>query len=193
MPRVGMGEAARHGPGPQREATYPSSDPGRRGTRACPVHVPVLLSLMVAGLFAAGCAPATKTDPAPQAIGVSDIPDNAWVGDLGDPARLQFEGVQTFTPESIRRGLMANPDFLLASHPVAPLRDYLDAVRAHTLVGYRHGGFPLATAGASLDVPVTPATARTGSRSAPAFAGARGRLGSRRSSVLASSWPRRCS
>ena len=64
------------------------------------------------------------------------------VGTLGDPARLAFEGITTFTDEKIRRALMMTPDFLLASHPAARFGEYLPAIKGLVETGYKHRGFP---------------------------------------------------
>ena len=69
-------------------------------------------------------------------------PSPTLVGELGEPARLSFEGIKTFTPKKIRNGLMVNPDFLLASHPAAPFSKYLEAVQKKVRAGYQHNGFP---------------------------------------------------
>lgn len=69
-------------------------------------------------------------------------PSPTLVGELGEPARLSFEGIKTFTPKKIRDGLMVNPDFLLASHPAAPFSRYLEAVQKNVQIGYKHNGFP---------------------------------------------------
>ena len=69
-------------------------------------------------------------------------PSPTLVGELGEPARLSFEGVKTFTPKKIRNGLMVNPDFLLASHSAAPFSRYLEAVQKNVQTGYKHNGFP---------------------------------------------------
>lgn len=63
------------------------------------------------------------------------------VGTLGDPGRLEFEGVKTFTAEKIRRALMTTPEFLLASHPAARFSEYLPAIKELVQTGYKHSGF----------------------------------------------------
>ncbi|MCF7974743.1 MAG: hypothetical protein K9N55_13075 [Phycisphaerae bacterium] len=73
------------------------------------------------------------------------------VGAFSDPARLTFEGVTTFSAEEIRRALMKNPDFLLASHPAARFGDYLPAVRTLVRMGYYHSGFPEAQVSVAVD------------------------------------------
>ena len=72
----------------------------------------------------------------------AERPRPAVVGLLGDPVRLEFEGNASFTPEEIRRTLMMTPDFLLASHPAAPLSDYLSVLKRLMQSGYQRCGFP---------------------------------------------------
>ena len=71
----------------------------------------------------------------------SEQPLPVVVGTLGDPARLVFEGITTFTAEQIRLALMRTPEFLLASHPAAWLSDYLPTVENLIQTGYQHDGF----------------------------------------------------
>jgi hypothetical protein len=94
-------------------------------------------------------APAGQTPPAQTR---SRIAEDTRVGDLGGPARLVFGGVQAFSPEAVKRGLLMNPDFFLASHPFAPLKEYLEAIRLQTQIGYQHNGFPLAVVSVRLEV-----------------------------------------
>jgi len=70
------------------------------------------------------------------------VPDSSVVGELGDFQRLIFDGAKTFTAEAIRDGLAANPDFLIAAHPLAPMADYLKTVQRKVVDGYLDGGFP---------------------------------------------------
>ena len=64
------------------------------------------------------------------------------VGEWGDPAKLVFKGLETFTAEQLRDGLLRNPDFLLASHPLARLPEYLETVQEKIQAGYQQAGFP---------------------------------------------------
>jgi len=64
------------------------------------------------------------------------------VGHLYDPARIVFAGNQAFTGEQLRKGLVHDFDFLLASHPRAPRTEYLPALRLKLIEGYQHAGFP---------------------------------------------------
>lgn len=73
------------------------------------------------------------------------------VGDLGDPSRLGFAGLETFSSDAIRQALVWQLDFHLAAHPAAPLAEYLQSIQTLVLAGYRHGGFPEAKVTANLD------------------------------------------
>jgi len=73
------------------------------------------------------------------------------VGELGDPERLVFEGLHTFSPRAVRLGLLDSMDFLMDSHPLAPLDDYLQSLRNHLRAGYQNAGFPDVQISASLD------------------------------------------
>ena len=73
------------------------------------------------------------------------------VGKLGDPDRLVFAGLKTFTPQAIRSALMQNVDFLLAAHPVAPRSEYLSILPLMIRSGYEASGFPNAQVSAALD------------------------------------------
>ncbi|MGA2554786.1 MAG: hypothetical protein ABSG04_00735 [Verrucomicrobiota bacterium] len=94
------------------------------------------------------------------ALPAQDIPPSApapagsasrLVGDLGEPARLDFEGLHTFTADAVRSGLLNNIDFLADSHPAAPLNDYLRTLRDKVLTGYQAAGFPEAQVNMSFD------------------------------------------
>jgi outer membrane protein assembly factor BamA/outer membrane protein assembly factor BamE (lipoprotein component of BamABCDE complex) len=78
-------------------------------------------------------------------------PVGAAVGEFGDPGRLVFEGIETFTEKALIRRLMVNPDFLLASHAAAPLAEYLQTLRRLLLSGYQANGFPRAEVTTSVD------------------------------------------
>jgi hypothetical protein len=64
------------------------------------------------------------------------------VGEAGDPDRLDFEGLQTFTTEQIRHALLLRPSYLLASHPQANLEAFLLKLKDMIQTGYEAAGFP---------------------------------------------------
>jgi parvulin-like peptidyl-prolyl isomerase len=76
----------------------------------------------------------------------------ARVGDLGTPAKLSIEGVQTFTEGDIRRALQSDLDYLVAAHPEATLAGCLAALEDRVRAGYRDCGFPGASVQPRLDV-----------------------------------------
>src|SRR5262249_9576504 len=63
------------------------------------------------------------------------------VGDLGDPSRLVFRGVASFSPDAVQYGLLSSAEFLLATHPRAPFDAFLTSLQRLILRGYRHAGF----------------------------------------------------
>jgi hypothetical protein len=73
------------------------------------------------------------------------------VKELGSPEALQFEGAKTFPTQALRKGLRWDLDFLLAAHPAAPLKDYLEVIERRLTRGYNHNGFPDARATARVD------------------------------------------
>ena len=75
----------------------------------------------------------------------------ANVGEAGDPDRLSFEGLLTFTSEQIRRALAIKPSYLLVAHPQAPLRAFLTELKNMVQAGYQAAGFPDARAEVSYD------------------------------------------
>jgi thiol-disulfide isomerase/thioredoxin len=77
------------------------------------------------------------------------------VGNMGDPARLSIEGVQTFTEGDIRGALQSDLDYLVAAHPEASLSGCLAAVERRIRVGYRYCGFPEVAVQARFDLPVS--------------------------------------
>jgi len=64
------------------------------------------------------------------------------VSEAGDPDRLQFSGLETFTADQIREALVARPRYLLAAHPQANMAAYLETLQAMLESGYRAAGFP---------------------------------------------------
>jgi hypothetical protein len=78
-------------------------------------------------------------------------PPAELVGDLGDPKRLAIEGAAAFPPAAIVEALRLDLDFLVASHPCAPLALYPETLRKKVLLGYLHAGFPDAQVEATLD------------------------------------------
>ena len=100
--------------------------PNERGSamkRTVPISFCIWMSLVFCVLSQAGSQP---------------LP--GIVGPLSDSARLKFEGNMTFTTGEIRQSLMRAPEFLLASHPAAPPRDYLPTVKTLVGVGYQQCG-----------------------------------------------------
>jgi ankyrin repeat protein len=77
--------------------------------------------------------------------------DGTRVGELGDHARIVFEGAETFARKALIKGLMENADFLLASHPAAPFDAYLDILEQMVFTGYQHAGFSSAKVSTSFD------------------------------------------
>jgi hypothetical protein len=77
------------------------------------------------------------------------------VGPLGTVDALVFRGNQTHTTNALRQGLLRSPEFLTASHPKAPLDNYLKTVRNCLLKGYQNDGFAEVTVQAEFDVTVT--------------------------------------
>src|SRR5258707_6114479 len=72
-------------------------------------------------------------------------------GELGDPARIEFDGAATVSPSVLRNDLNQNPDYLLASHPQALLGPYLLTLGQKIQAGYQQCGFPEARVTANLD------------------------------------------
>lgn len=77
----------------------------------------------------------------------------AKVGEAGDPDRIVFEGLQTFTSEQIRHALAIKPSYLLAGHPQANLRVFLNELRVMLESGYQAAGFPEGHAAVRYDRP----------------------------------------
>ena len=69
----------------------------------------------------------------------------AKVGEAGDPDRIVFEGLQTFTSEQIRHAPAIKPSYLFAGHPQANLRVFLNELRVMLESGYQAAGFPEGT------------------------------------------------
>jgi hypothetical protein len=72
-------------------------------------------------------------------------------GNLWDPARIELSGLKTFTPEQLRRALLAHAEYLVAAHPAAPRQDLAKTIERHLLKGFHHAGFPDASVTAKLD------------------------------------------
>ncbi|MFO1513807.1 MAG: ankyrin repeat domain-containing protein [Verrucomicrobiota bacterium] len=73
------------------------------------------------------------------------------VGDVGDLDRILFEDVAAFTHEQLRRGLAIKPGYLLAAHPQANLRPFLDELQRLVQTGYQAAGFPEAQVAVTYD------------------------------------------
>lgn len=75
----------------------------------------------------------------------------AEVGSLGLTESLDFNGNQTFSTDLLRKSLADDAAYLLASHPRAPLNEFLEVLARRIVIGYQAGGFPQATATATAD------------------------------------------
>jgi hypothetical protein len=64
------------------------------------------------------------------------------VGARSEIRTIQFSGNTTFTADQLRGGLIGDPDFLIASHPLAPLRECAELLKSRLTRGYRVSGFP---------------------------------------------------
>jgi ankyrin repeat protein len=73
------------------------------------------------------------------------------VGEAGDPDRLVFEGLQTFTSDQIHHALAVKPRYLLVAHPQADLRVFLKELKSMVQAGYQAAGFPDARADVNYD------------------------------------------
>jgi ankyrin repeat protein len=73
------------------------------------------------------------------------------VGEAGDPDRIVFEGLRTFAAEQIQHALAIKPSYLIAAHPQANMRAFLDELKAMVESGYQSSGFPDAKAEVSYD------------------------------------------
>lgn len=85
----------------------------------------------------AGMAQAPKAEP-------------LLVDDRGFISRVEFDGNEAFSDGVLRRALAIDMTVLLASHPAAELSGYLAAISKQLTAGYRHEGFPDATAEAAV-------------------------------------------
>lgn len=64
------------------------------------------------------------------------------VGEIGVVARLEAVGNQAIPTEDLRRALLGDLDWLLASHPRAPLEQLLRVASERISAGYQASGFP---------------------------------------------------
>lgn len=94
--------------------------------RAKHIFLPISLSLMLALLPA----------------GAAEFPDDAKVGEAGDPDNLLFEGLQSIADMQIRRALAIKASYLLAAHPQANRQTFLATLREKVLAGFQSSGFP---------------------------------------------------
>ena len=108
--------------------------------------------VMITGFFPAGVTGLKAQVQASSVPGPTNLVKRV-VGELGDTARLDFEGLHTFSADAVRIGLLQNMDFLLASHPEAPLDDFLKELQILMESGYRNKGFPDARASVTDDSP----------------------------------------
>lgn len=65
-----------------------------------------------------------------------------FVGDYGDPDRIQFVGNETFDAKLIRSSLRYDVDYLLAGHPKSSTKALLELLQQRLEDGYLNSGFP---------------------------------------------------
>lgn len=121
----------------------PSASAPKRRWRFRLLLLTSIVTLLALGLCANTSAQLTTPRPADEIT----LPVAEW----GGINRLEFKGINTFTTNSITTGLLQSPDFLLASHPAAPLREYAPAVARLVSAGYRSAGFRDVQVQAGLD------------------------------------------
>lgn len=63
-------------------------------------------------------------------------------GQSPDRHRIQLAGNTTFSTEQLFDALLAEPDYLLATHPYSEPSDQSDLVKKYLIAGYRQAGFP---------------------------------------------------
>jgi hypothetical protein len=73
------------------------------------------------------------------------------VGGLGDLSRVGFIGNQTFAADTLRQGLRADLDCVIAIQPSVRLDECLRTLESRLLAGYHHAGFPDAAVRAESD------------------------------------------
>ena len=124
-----------------------------------------LLALLGTALFHAWAQAAMAEDtaqntpPPTQAAAAAPLSGNnppaptGNVGEAGDPDRIAFEGLRTFSAEEIRHALAVKPSFLLASHPQANLAALLGALQTMIESGYQASGCPDAAVQVTYDAP----------------------------------------
>ncbi len=103
--------------------------PGMHSTPALRMFALLMLAALIGLPYAAAGRAAEMESP-------------VVVRDLGDPSRLVFRGVTSFSPGALQDGLLGSAEFLLASHPRAPFDEFLGTLQRLMLRGYRHNGFP---------------------------------------------------
>lgn len=95
--------------------------------------------LVLAGFLLGGFS----TPGAGQSSGsIASLPSAQLVGDLSDPACIEFEGNSSFSSAQLRYSILFHERFQEASHPSAPLEGLLNTVRDEMLSGYQRNGFP---------------------------------------------------
>ena len=72
------------------------------------------------------------------------------VGESCDPSQVVYRGLETYSAKKITAELNRHPDYLLASHPFAPLPGLLSFIERNVRAGLRHTGFPDAKVAARL-------------------------------------------
>jgi hypothetical protein len=73
------------------------------------------------------------------------------VGELGNLSRAVFIGNQTFVDDTLRRGLRADLDCVIAIQPGVRLDECLRTLESRVRAGYQHAGFPDAAVRAETD------------------------------------------
>ena len=76
------------------------------------------------------------------------------MGNLGDPARIVFEGAKTFPVDELRGALRVDLKYQAASRPSCETSEFLRKLEARIQLGYRNSGFPEATAHARLNTKI---------------------------------------
>lgn len=78
-------------------------------------------------------------------------PDEAVVGDIGNPPQLIVQGAETFPPQEVADALLGDLDLACAMYPAAPLGEFCRLLVAKTVEGYRHAGFGDVSAQVAVD------------------------------------------
>lgn len=82
---------------------------------------------------------------------VSAEPREWTIRELNTPSHLAIHGAKSFTAEQIPKALFGDWDVLVAAHPAAPIKPFMDLVPKKTLTGYRQAGFSEAKVTSRID------------------------------------------